>query len=59
MAGADGSTVDKIEFGFRLLLGRKPDRGEIEMLVAFQEKHQDWLALARVLICLDETITKN
>ena len=59
MADHDGSTPQKIEAGFRWILTRHPDAAELDMLVQFYETHRDWTALARVLLCLDESITKN
>ena len=49
----------KIEIGFRRLLTRKPDPAELQMLKLFYVRHRDWTAVARVLLCLDEAITKN
>ena len=54
-----GSDEAKIEAGFRWMLIRKPNDDEMKMLNAFHAKHSDWKSLARVLLCLDETITKN
>ena len=59
MSDVDGNDGAKIEAGFRWLLVRKPTDREMEMLNAFHTKHSDWKSLARVLLCLDETITKN
>ncbi|MDB4778090.1 PSD1 and planctomycete cytochrome C domain-containing protein [bacterium] len=59
MATAAGDDTAKIEKGFRWLLTRKPTARELRMLVEFMEEHNDWTAVARVLLCLDEAITKN
>ncbi len=59
MADEPGDVDARIKTGFRRLLTRVPDHEELQMLAAFHQKHQDWTALARVLLCLDETITKN
>ncbi len=59
MSKATGKTPQKIEAGFRWVLTRKPSTDELQMLTRFYQKHQNWTALARVLLCLDETITKN
>lgn len=59
MSEFDGDDVEKIEAGFRWLLVRKPNENEMQMLRAFHDKHSDWKAIARTLLCLDETITKN
>ena len=59
MAKHDGSTSEKIQSGFRWLLTRKPAPEELDSILRFYETHRDWTAVARVLLCLDETITKN
>jgi len=59
MESVQGSTQDRIVAGFRWLVTRPPSEDEAELLTAFYKKHNDWAALARVLLCLDETITKN
>ncbi|TWT59204.1 PSD1 and planctomycete cytochrome C domain-containing protein [Allorhodopirellula solitaria] len=59
MADAAGDDRDRIRLGFRRLLTRCPSPSEIEMLTAFHQQHHDWAATARVLLCLDESITKN
>jgi hypothetical protein len=55
----EGSTSSKISFGFRSVLIRSPDEKELQMLMDFFDRHEDWSSLARVLLCLDEAITKN
>ena len=59
MATIEGSVEEKIVNGFRWLLTRSPDDEELKMLTDFYHKHQSWDAVARTLLCLDETITKN
>lgn len=59
IAKVDGDSAKKIQTGFRLLLTRHPTKDEATMLSEFHRKHDDWNALARVLLCLDETITRN
>ena len=54
-----GSLEDKIDQGFRWALVRRPETEEQAMLADFFNKHQDWTALARVIMCLDETICQN
>ncbi|MEM9826828.1 MAG: PSD1 and planctomycete cytochrome C domain-containing protein [Planctomycetota bacterium] len=57
---AETTNIDAaISLGFRSLLTRHPGNDESAMLRAFQEKHSDWSATARVLLCLDESICKN
>jgi hypothetical protein len=55
----DGDFETKATTAFRWLMTRKPDESELEMLKSFYEKHESWAAVARVLLCLDEAITKN
>ena len=59
MGEVEGDDVAKIEAGFRWLLIRKPNDDELKMLREFHVKHSDWKSLARVLLCLDEAITRN
>jgi len=59
MASVDGDTQEKITSGFRWLMTRKSSEQETKMLTKFYQQHNDWPALARVLLCLDEAITKN
>ena len=59
MSEIEGDDGVKIEAGFQWLLIRKPNEDEMQMLRAFHDKHPDWTSVARVLLCLDEAITKN
>ena len=59
MSEFEGDDAAKIEAGFQWLLIRKPNGDEMQMLRAFHDKHSDWTSVARVLLCLDEAITKN
>jgi len=59
MNEVEGDTRLKIATGFRWLMTRPPNGEEVAMLEEFYNHHQDWAALARVLLCLDEAITKN
>jgi len=59
MQSLKGSDDTRISLGFRWLLTRAPEGDELKMLMAFHNRHQDWAALARVMLCLDESITKN
>ena len=54
-----GSLEDKITLAFRKLLTRPPTTEEIKLLSDFHEKHQSWKSLARALLSLDESVTKN
>ena len=59
MESVDGKLENKIRTGFRWLLTRQPSTTELEALTRFYQTHRDWTALARVMLCLDEAITKN
>jgi hypothetical protein len=59
IAGGDGSDDRaKIQQAFRRVLTRPATEAEIRHLGAFHDEHQNWQALARVLLSLDETVTK-
>lgn len=53
--------AEKAEYGFRLCLGRKPTDAESDRLAKLLQENPDekWLMLARVLLNLDETITRE
>jgi hypothetical protein len=55
------SDIAKAEYGFRLCLGRSPSQAERERLRKLLNDHSEekWLMLARVLLNLDETITRE
>jgi hypothetical protein len=57
----NGSTAEKIDYGFRVCLGRSPNRVESARLSTLINAESDdrWLVLARVLLNLDETITRE
>ena len=68
MENARGKARDRIEFGFRLCLGRKPMRTELnrldqlfhdELKHAHVSKSQAWRAVADVLLNLDEFLTRE
>jgi mono/diheme cytochrome c family protein len=53
--------LSKAEYGFRLCLGRSPsaaERARLSKLLA-ENSDEKWLMLARVLLNLDETITRE
>ncbi|MCB1098272.1 MAG: PSD1 domain-containing protein [Verrucomicrobiae bacterium] len=58
LAGEPGSDRDRIRLAFRRVLTRPPSESELTRLLDFHEKHRDWPALARVLLNLDEAISK-
>ena len=52
--------ADRINWAFRRCTARPPTPRESEVLLAFLKKeNENWTALARVLLNLDETITKE
>jgi hypothetical protein len=58
----EGGATDesKITYAFRRCVARKPTGPEQEALLSFLHKeNENWTALARVLLNLDETITKE
>ena len=56
---APGTIEDRIGQAFLRILARAPSRDELDRLGTFHEKHENWAALVRALLALDETITKN
>ena len=58
ISAAPGDDHAKIQLAFRRALTRLPSDAEMDKLVKFHQEHQDWAALARVLLNLDEAITK-
>ncbi|HEY3840134.1 MAG TPA: DUF1553 domain-containing protein, partial [Bryobacteraceae bacterium] len=51
--------ADKITFAFRQCVARKPTQQETSVLLKLLNQHQDWTAVSRVILNLDETITKE
>ena len=58
IAAFAGDDHEKIRSAFRHVLTREPTENELAKLEAFHARHPDWGALARVLLCLDEAITR-
>lgn len=56
---SEGTPEEKINFAFRKLLTRPPTPEELRNLSDFHKKHPSWSALTRVLLSLDESVTKN
>ena len=65
---ADGEARNKLQFGFRVCLGRKPTRAELnrleqlfraELQEARATEPQAWRAIADVLLNLDEFLTRE
>ena len=50
---------EKITLAFRHLLTRPPTADEVRLLSEFHQKHKSFQALARALLSLDESVTKN
>ena len=59
MAAVVGDDKARLTAGFGWLMTRAPSDEEVKLLLEFYNQHRDWAALARVLLCLDEAITKN
>ncbi len=67
IAASSGTPSERIATGFRRCIGRAPARAEVERLEALRKAELDsganeataWLAVARVLVNLDETITRE
>ncbi len=60
------SDSDRLTFAFRRCLSRRPTQGESSELLSFLEKERQrlpdfavWTAVSRILLNLDETITKE
>jgi hypothetical protein len=56
---ASGSDRDRLAYAFRLCVARRPEAAELAALEQFHARHQNWTATARVILNLDETITKE
>ncbi len=68
MVSEGGSSVpDRVTYGFRLAVSRKPTQAEIDKIVAFYNNQlasnpsepAAWTMVANVLLNMDETITKE
>ena len=57
---APGTTFnDRLSYAFELCLGRKPTAHEKDRLSTYFDKQQDWTGISRVLLNLDEFITRE
>jgi cytochrome c553 len=50
---------DRLSYAFELCLGRKPTAGEKDRLATYFNQQQDWTGISRVLLNLDEFITRE
>lgn len=50
---------DRLDYGFELCLGRKATAKEKDRLSTYFDKQQDWAGVSRVLLNLDEFITRE
>ena len=50
---------DKLTYAFELCLGRKPTPREKDRLATYFDKQPDWTGISRVLLNLDEFITRE
>ena len=53
------SFSDRLTYAFELCLGRKPTAQEKDRLATYFDKQQDWTGISRVLLNLDEFITRE
>jgi hypothetical protein len=51
--------MDRLDQAFQLTLGRRPTAGERQRLMAYVEKGGDWTGIARILLNLDEFVTRE
>ena len=49
----------RLDYAFQLCLGRKPTAKEKDRLSTYFDKQQDWTGISRVLLNLDEFITRE
>ena len=54
-----GDEEDKAVLAFRRALARQPSEAEVAALLTLYRKHGSWFPVARVILNLDETITKS
>jgi len=59
IAAGTGGEREKILNAFRRVVTRPPTTSELAKLESFHAKHKNWTALARVILSLDEAITKG
>ena len=57
----DGPTdgAGKVRFGYRVCFSREPSSAEAARVLAYYEAQKSWVAVARVLMNLDEFITRE
>jgi len=59
-AQAPGASFgEKLNTAFELCLGRRPSPREKDRLATYFDKQQDWAGITRVLLNLDEFITRE
>ena len=51
--------ADRLTYAFELCLGRNPTAGERDRLATYFDKQPDWAGISRVLLNLDEFITRE
>ena len=57
---APGSSVDdRLTYAFELCLGRNPTAVEKDRLATYFHQQQDWVGVSRILLNLDEFITRE
>jgi len=50
---------DRLNYAFELCLGRKPTAGETDRLATYFDQQHDWTGISRVLLNLEEFITRE
>ena len=54
-----GETASRIDAAFEFCLGRKPSVMEHNRLSNYFDQQKDWVSLSRVLMNLDEFVTRE
>ncbi len=50
---------DRLNYAFELCLGRKASAGEKDRLATYFHQQPDWVGVSRVLLNLDEFLTRE
>jgi hypothetical protein len=57
--GSKGGFPERLNYGFRLTLGREPTEIETQALRKYWDRQQTWTGLSSILLNLDEFITRE
>jgi hypothetical protein len=55
----NGSDREKLVRAFRKALSRRPNEGEVNILLELRQHRKSWFGVAQALLNLDETISKS